>query len=69
LDKLILNPYSARWGGFVFLYIYYYAMNSKEVIKILKQNGFEQDRQKGSHRHFRHLDGRKVIVPDHGTKE
>ena len=48
---------------------YYCAMNSKEVIKILKQNGFEQDRQKGSHKHFRHLDGRKVVVPDHGTKD
>jgi len=44
-------------------------MNSKEVIRFLRQNGFEQDRQKGSHKHFRHPDGRKVVVPDHGTKD
>jgi len=44
-------------------------MRSREVIRILTQCGFEQDRQKGSHKHFRHSDGRKVVVPDHGAKD
>ncbi len=30
--------------------------------------GFEAIRQKGSHIRFIHPDGRKTVVPDHGSK-
>lgn len=43
-------------------------MNSKEVIKILKKNGFELKSQNGSHKKF--INGTKiVIVADHGKDE
>jgi len=31
--------------------------------------GFEAIRQKGSHIRFVHPDGRKTVVPDHGSKD
>lgn len=31
----------------------------------LKSLGFQQIRQKGSHKFFRHTDGRTAVVPDH----
>jgi len=31
--------------------------------------GFEAVRQKGSHIRFIHPDGRKTVVPDHGSKD
>ena len=43
-------------------------MNSKEIIKILKQNGFKLKSQKGSHKKFV-KDDKMVIVPDHGKDE
>ena len=43
-------------------------MNSKEIIKILKNNGFELKSQKGSHKKFI-KDSKIVIVPDHGKDE
>lgn len=43
-------------------------MNSKEVIKILKKNGFEFKSQNGSHKKF--VNGsRTAIVADHGKDE
>ena len=43
-------------------------MDAKEVLKILKQNGFEKLSQKGSH--LKLTDGEKItIVPIHGTKD
>ena len=36
-----------------------------EVIHILERLGFEQIRQHGSHRQFKHADGRQTTVPDH----
>jgi len=36
-----------------------------ELIIFLKSLGFEQVRQKGSHKFFRHPDGRTATVPDH----
>lgn len=35
------------------------------LIAFLESLGFEQVRQKGSHKFFRHLDGRTATVPDH----
>jgi predicted RNA binding protein YcfA (HicA-like mRNA interferase family) len=31
--------------------------------------GFEAVRQKGSHIRFRHPDGRKTTIPDHGNQD
>ncbi len=43
-------------------------MNAKEILKILKQNGFYKLRQKGSH--IRLTDGFKfATVPSHGKKD
>ena len=40
-----------------------------EVISILVSLGFEQIRQRGSHRQLRHPDGRQTTVPDHGGRD
>jgi len=44
-------------------------LTAKELIKILLQLGFEQKRQKGSHKFFQHNDGRTTVIPDHGTEK
>lgn len=41
----------------------------QELIKILQQLGFEEKRQKGSHKYFKHSDGRVTVVPFHGGQE
>ncbi len=38
---------------------------TREVIRYLKKQGFVLLRQKGSHKFFRHPDGRTATVPDH----
>ena len=40
-----------------------------ELIKRVKRLGFIKLRQKGSHVRFAHPDGRKTIIPDHGSKD
>jgi len=43
-------------------------MNSKEIIKILKQNGFYEKSQNGSH--LKLTNGEKILtVPVHGSKD
>lgn len=44
-------------------------LKPKEVIRILERLGFAQVRQKGSHRQFRHADGRGTTVPDHRGRD
>ena len=44
-------------------------LGSREVIGILKQLGFEEVRQRGSHKQFRHSDGRRTTVPVHGGRD
>lgn len=39
------------------------------MIGILRALGFRQVRQRGSHRQFRHGDGRATTVPDHGSRD
>jgi predicted RNA binding protein YcfA (HicA-like mRNA interferase family) len=39
------------------------------MIAFLKYHGFEQVRQKGSHKFFRHPDGRTATVPDHSGED
>jgi len=40
-----------------------------EIVKILKSLGFFEVRQKGSHKHFRHSDGRVTTVPLHKGRD
>ena len=44
-------------------------LKSKEVIKILLKLGFYEARQRGSHKQFRHNDGRSTTVPVHQGRD
>lgn len=44
-------------------------LKPREVIKILESLGFEESRQKGSHKQFRHSDGRCTTVPFHQGRD
>jgi len=41
---------------------------ARDVIRVLRRNGFAQISQKGSHQKWRHANGRQVIVAMHGNK-
>lgn len=45
------------------------AIKSKEFIRILLILGFKESRQKGSHKFFKHPDGRTTVVPFHQSKD
>jgi predicted RNA binding protein YcfA (HicA-like mRNA interferase family) len=47
----------------------YPVLKPREVAKILERLGFEQVRQRGSHRQYRHPDGRCTTVPFHGGRD
>ena len=40
-------------------------MTAREAIKLLEAAGFLLDRQSGSHKVYKHPDGRRCTVPDH----
>jgi len=44
-------------------------LRPREVIAILTSLGFAEVRQRGSHKQFRHPDGRGTTVPDHGGRD
>ena len=44
-------------------------LKPREAIRALERLGFVQVRQRGSHRQFRHPDGRQTTVPDHGSRD
>ena len=44
-------------------------LKPSEVVKILRRLGFEQVRQRGSHKQFRHPDGRMTTVPFHKGRD
>ena len=44
-------------------------LKPREVIAILQKLGFAEARQRGSHRQFRHADGRGTTVPDHPGRD
>jgi predicted RNA binding protein YcfA (HicA-like mRNA interferase family) len=44
-------------------------LKPREVIGILRALGFEEVRQRGSHKQFRHPDGRGTTVPFHGGRD
>lgn len=43
-------------------------LTPEELCKFLEREGFELIRQKGSHRFFRHHNGRATVVPMHSRK-
>jgi len=47
----------------------YPVLKPGEVVRILRQLGFEEVRQKGSHKQFRHSDGRFTTVPFHPGRD
>lgn len=44
-------------------------LKPQEVIKMLNNLGFMEVRQKGSHKQFRHKDGRATTVPFHKGRD
>jgi predicted RNA binding protein YcfA (HicA-like mRNA interferase family) len=44
-------------------------LKPQEVAAILKKLGFVQVRQRGSHRQYRHPDGRSTTVPFHRGRD
>ena len=46
-----------------------FVLSSGALCKCLEKEGFKQIRQKGSHRFYRHPDGKITVVPMHSNKE
>jgi len=44
-------------------------LKPREVVALLEALGFEEARQKGSHKQFRHPDGRCTTVPFHPGRD
>ncbi len=44
-------------------------LKPREVIARLEKLGFSEVRQRGSHKQFRHLDGRATTVPFHQGRD
>ncbi|WP_166980031.1 type II toxin-antitoxin system HicA family toxin [Rhodocaloribacter litoris] len=44
-------------------------LKPQEVIKLLEGLGFVEVRQRGSHKQFRHADGRMTTVPFHKGRD
>ena len=44
-------------------------LKPNEIVSILKKMGFSEIRQKGSHKQFRHRDGRCTTVPFHKGRD
>ncbi len=44
-------------------------LKPRDVERTLKAMGFELVRQRGSHRQYRHADGRATTIPFHGSRD
>jgi predicted RNA binding protein YcfA (HicA-like mRNA interferase family) len=44
-------------------------LKPREVVALLERLGFSEVRQRGSHKQFRHQDGRVTTVPHHGGRD
>jgi predicted RNA binding protein YcfA (HicA-like mRNA interferase family) len=44
-------------------------LKPRDVIRVLERLGFAEARQRGSHKQFRHPDGRATTVPIHGSRD
>jgi predicted RNA binding protein YcfA (HicA-like mRNA interferase family) len=47
----------------------YPVLKAKEIIAILEKLGFLEARQRGSHKQFRHADGRCTTIPFHAGRD
>ena len=45
------------------------ALKPKEAVALLIKHGFRETRQSGSHKQFRHPDGRVTTVPFHAGRD
>jgi predicted RNA binding protein YcfA (HicA-like mRNA interferase family) len=44
-------------------------LKAREVAALLERLGFQEVRQRGSHRQYRHADGRGTTVPFHSGRD
>jgi predicted RNA binding protein YcfA (HicA-like mRNA interferase family) len=44
-------------------------LKPQQVIAVIERMGFVEVRQRGSHKQFRHVDGRVTTVPDHRGRD
>lgn len=44
-------------------------LKPREVVRILEKLGFSEVRQRGSHRQYRHANGRGTTVPFHAGRD
>jgi predicted RNA binding protein YcfA (HicA-like mRNA interferase family) len=44
-------------------------LKPRQVVALLEAHGFVQVRQRGSHKQFRHADGRSTTVPFHRGRD
>ena len=44
-------------------------VTARQLLSALQSEGFELQRQKGSHRHYKHPDGRRVTVSFHHSAD
>ena len=44
-------------------------LKPREVVRLLERHGFVEVRQRGSHKQFRHPDGRQTTVPMHEGRD
>lgn len=47
----------------------YPVLKPREVVNILKSLNFQEVRQRGSHKQFRHNDGRATTIPFHKGRD
>ncbi|HEY0079633.1 MAG TPA: type II toxin-antitoxin system HicA family toxin [Pyrinomonadaceae bacterium] len=47
----------------------YPVLKPREVVAILEKLGFAEARQRGSHKQYRHVDGRSTTVPFHTGRD
>ena len=44
-------------------------LKPREIAHVLEKMGFVEVRQRGSHKQYRHTDGRCTTVPFHGSRD
>jgi predicted RNA binding protein YcfA (HicA-like mRNA interferase family) len=44
-------------------------LKPREIARVLERMGFVEVRQRGSHKQYRHADGRGTTVPFHGSRD
>ena len=45
------------------------SLTARQLVAALQADGFDLQRQKGSHRHYRHPDGRRVTLSFHHSSD